>query len=391
MGAVHPGTTDILRRSAKGALATLRPRGLAIALALRARLAARGRPARRASGTCGCSRPAFVELFRALPLVLLILFFFGSGSATRSAGSGALVVGADPLQRRGAGRGVPGRDPGRAARADRGGGRARAAPGQMMRLILVPQAVRTMLPAIVSQLVVRSRTPRSASSSRTRSCCGHGAADLQRVLSTSSRPRSSSAAIYIAMNLLAVPAGACWLERRQSAGCGHVGPALDAGRGAARPLDGLRPRAATRGRPRRPWSAGDLGGPGLADHGDPDLAGVGQLLLDLLGHLAGEHGARRGRRRRPGCTMTRISRPACMAKTFSTPGLPAAISSIRSSRLTYASRLSRRAPGRPPEQASAAWVSTASMVLRRHLVVVRLDGVHDVLATRRTCGPGRRR
>ena len=63
-----------------------------------------------------------------------------------------------------------------------------------------------------------------------------------------------------------------------------------------------------------------------------------------------------------GLTITRISRPACMAKTFSTPSLPAAISSIRSSRLTYASRLSRRAPGRPPEQASDAWVSTASMV-----------------------------
>jgi len=35
-----------------------------------------------------------------------------------------------------------------------------------------------------------------------------------------------------------------------------------------------------------------------------------------------------------GRTITRISRPACIAKTFSTPGFPAAISSIRSSRLT---------------------------------------------------------
>ncbi len=36
--------------------------------------------------------------------------------------------------------------------------------------------------------------------------------------------------------------------------------------------------------------AGDLGDPGLADDGDADLARVGQLLLDLLGHVAGQHG-----------------------------------------------------------------------------------------------------
>src|SRR5205085_2151410 len=33
----------------------------------------------------------------------------------------------------------------------------------------------------------------------------------------------------------------------------------------------------------------DLGDPGLADDGDPDLAGVGQLLFDLLGHIPGEY------------------------------------------------------------------------------------------------------
>ena len=50
------------------------------------------------------------------------------------------------------------------------------------------------------------------------------------------------------------------------------------------------------------------------------------------------------------------------AKTRSTPSCSCAISSSRSSRLTYASSDSRRAPGRPPEMASAAWVSTASTV-----------------------------
>ena len=34
--------------------------------------------------------------------------------------------------------------------------------------------------------------------------------------------------------------------------------------------------------------AGELDGARLADHGDPDLAGVGQLLLDLLGHVPGD-------------------------------------------------------------------------------------------------------
>src|ERR1700742_2607413 len=35
-------------------------------------------------------------------------------------------------------------------------------------------------------------------------------------------------------------------------------------------------------------SAGELHGAGLADHGDADLARVGQLLLDLLGDVAGD-------------------------------------------------------------------------------------------------------
>ena len=35
--------------------------------------------------------------------------------------------------------------------------------------------------------------------------------------------------------------------------------------------------------------AGDLGGPGLPDDGDPHLTGVGQFLFDLLGDLPGQH------------------------------------------------------------------------------------------------------
>src|SRR5438093_13063834 len=37
-------------------------------------------------------------------------------------------------------------------------------------------------------------------------------------------------------------------------------------------------------------SAGDFGDAGLADHGDADLAGVGEFLFDLLGHVAGQDG-----------------------------------------------------------------------------------------------------
>lgn len=74
--------------------------------------------------------------------------------------------------------------------------------------------------------------------------------------------------------------------------------------------------------------------PGLANHGDPDLARAGQLLLDLLGHVP---------------------------EPSTPPMSPAANSSIRSSRLKYASRLCPGGPGRSPQQASEAWVRTASI------------------------------
>src|SRR5919106_1770867 len=63
-----------------------------------------------------------------------------------------------------------------------------------------------------------------------------------------------------------------------------------------------------------------------------------------------------------GRTMTRTSRAACMANGLATPGCEVQISSSRSSRFTYCSMLSRRAPGRLPEMASAACASTASTV-----------------------------
>ena len=56
--------------------------------------------------------------------------------------------------------------------------------------------------------------------------------------------------------------------------CGRSGPGRAAGRA---------------NRERRPALAGELGGAGLADDGDPDLARVGQLLLDLLGDVPRDH------------------------------------------------------------------------------------------------------
>src|SRR5919108_338552 len=50
-----------------------------------------------------------------------------------------------------------------------------------------------------------------------------------------------------------------------------------------------------------------------------------------------------------GCTRTRTSRPAWMAKARCTPLNDVATVSSASSRLIYRSTLSRRAPGRPPE------------------------------------------
>src|SRR5271166_2575279 len=78
---------------------------------------------------------------------------------------------------------------------------------------------------------------------------------------------------------------------------------------------------------------------------------------------------------RSGLTMTRISRPACMAKTFSTPSWPPAICSRRSRRFTYISSDSRRAAADRVRGLGEHGLDGADL----DLVVVRLDRVHDVL------------
>ena len=203
---------DILEALGRGALATLRAAGLAIALALvLGSLLAVGRLA----GQRYVRRFAtwFIELFRALPLVLLILFFFfrfgdtlgryGALVAALALYNGAVLA---EVFRAGI-LAVP-----------RGQSEAAAALGlsraQTMRLILVPQAVRTMLPAIVAQCVVALKDTALGfiiaypELLRTGQLIYNG---FFNIIPTA----VVVAAIYVAMNLL-LSRLAIWLERRQS-------------------------------------------------------------------------------------------------------------------------------------------------------------------------------
>ena len=98
-----------------------------------------------------------MEFFRAVPVLLLMVFvFFAYGIGDGGIGAyWCVVIGADRLQRRRAGRGVPGRD----QRGPRKG-QAEAAyaigmrKSQVMNIVLLPQAVKIMLPSIISQCVV---------------------------------------------------------------------------------------------------------------------------------------------------------------------------------------------------------------------------------------------
>ena len=203
---------DILEALGRGALATLRAAGLAIALALVlgsllavGRLAGQRYVRRFATG--------FIELFRALPLVLLILFFFfrfgdtlgryGALVAALALYNGAVLA---EVFRAGI-LAVP-----------RGQSEAAAALGlsraQTMRLILVPQAVRTMLPAIVAQCVVALKDTALGfiiaypELLRTGQLIYNG---FFNIIPTA----VVVAAIYVAMNLL-LSRLAILLERRQS-------------------------------------------------------------------------------------------------------------------------------------------------------------------------------
>ena len=163
---------------------------------------------------------------------------------------------------------------------------------QTLFTILLPQAVRRMLPSLVSQLVVLNKD----------TSLGFiiGYAELLRRLQLNTQFFGQrywfqffvvGTVIYIAVNFT-LSRLAVWLERR---GIGEGGWGYSACRGRRGPG---RRADRDRRRPVRLRLLGELGGSRLAHHGDPDLAWVGQLLLDLLGDVAGENRRRRGRRRR---------------------------------------------------------------------------------------------
>jgi glutamate transport system permease protein len=203
---------DILRALGKGVLATLRAAGLAIALALAlGAVLAVGRLSR--NRVLRVPATAAVELFRAIPLVLLILFFFfrfgdtlgryGALVAALALYNGAVLA---EVFRAGI-LAVP-----------RGQSEAAAAiglrRGQTMRMILVPQAVRTMLPAIVAQCVVALKDTALGfiiaypELLRTGQLIYNG---FFNIIPTA----LVVAAIYVAMNLL-LSRLAIWLQRRQA-------------------------------------------------------------------------------------------------------------------------------------------------------------------------------
>lgn len=145
---------DVQRLLGRGLLATLQAAGIAMALSIGlGALLAVGRLSRRA----WVARPAgaWVQLFRGLPLLLLIFFVFlglprlGLDVPTRW----ALIIGLTLYNSAVIGEIF------RAGILSLPRGQTEAAfaiglgRGQTLRLILLPQAVRRMLPALVSQLV----------------------------------------------------------------------------------------------------------------------------------------------------------------------------------------------------------------------------------------------
>jgi glutamate transport system permease protein len=209
-----------------GLKATLRASAVALVLALILGIVlAVGRLSDRLPFRAAAS--AVVLLFRSLPLVLLIFFaFLGLPRLGVDIGPfGALVIGLTLYN------GSVLAEIFRAGiiAVPRGQVEAAASIGlrkhQVMRLIQIPQAVRTMLPAIVSQMVVLLKDsalgfivayPELLRSGR------RIYTNIGNVIPTA----IVIAAIYITINL-ALTALATWLERRQRGGRSAARPARD--------------------------------------------------------------------------------------------------------------------------------------------------------------------
>ena len=234
----------------------------------------------------------FVEFFRAVPVLMMMLFayyvflfgfqisgdflslfgviagltFYNSSVIAELIRSG---VGALPQGQREAGLAIG------------------LTPFQTLRTVLLPQSITLMLPSIVSQMVVVLKD----------SALGFLILyeELVRAGQTLASARGNLiptfivvAAIFIVINYLLTLAGP--LPGAAAAGV-PTGTQGAADRPDAQPGHGARCRGDVAGgqsHRRSRASARGLRGPGLADDDDLDLAGVGQLLLDLLGDVAGQ-------------------------------------------------------------------------------------------------------
>ena len=188
-----------------------------------------------------------------------------------------------------------------------------------------PQAITLMLPSIVSQLVVVLKDsalgflilyPELVRSGQTLASLKGNLIPTFIVL----------AAIFIIINYLLTRL-ARYLERRLQARRARAEASRSCNRsmssvaGTGRCASGAWRQALTSG----------LGCSGLPDDGHLDLAGVGQLLLDLLGDIPGQN-LRLDVVDDIGCHHDPNFLPACIANTLSTPSRAPAISSSRSSR-----------------------------------------------------------
>lgn len=223
------GRATVQRILFRGLLATLKAAGLALVLALILGVVlAVGRLSDRWPLRVAAS--AVVQLFRSLPLVLLIFFaFLGLPRLGVDIGPfGALVIGLTLYN------GSVLAEIFRAGILAVPRGQTEAGLGiglrkhQLMRLVLIPQAVRTMLPTIVSQMVVLVKDsalgfivayPELLRSGR------RIYTNIGNVIPTA----IVIAAIYITINL-ALGGVATWLERRQRRqGRVPVAPPADTG------------------------------------------------------------------------------------------------------------------------------------------------------------------
>jgi hypothetical protein len=168
-------------------------------------------------------------------------------------------------------------------------------PNQTLAIVLLPQAITAMLPSMISQLVVILKD----------SALGYWINYLELLNQAKSFGTYQAntipalivaAAIYIVLNYGLSRLASVVEYRLKTRSKGGAPLAADTMTGPDAAV-GVNTGGRVASAPDLP---GGLGRPGLPDHRDLDLTGVGQLLLDLLGDVAGPAPGPRCRRPRPG-------------------------------------------------------------------------------------------